>query len=72
MKKKSLITIFVFYFMYLVFYYLTRENFYEKFVQITIIFLVVTAIGFIYHFFKDGNLIHKEKEQNITENQTNT
>ena len=49
----------------LVGYYLTSENFYDQFIQTTIIFLVVTTIGFIYHFFKDGNLIHKEKEYNI-------
>jgi len=72
MKKKSLITILIFYVTSIVFYYLTRENFYGQFIQTTIVFFTVTIIGFIYHFFKNGNLIHKSKEHNITENRTKT
>jgi uncharacterized membrane protein len=51
MKKSGLVLFIVLYLIYVVYYYFTRDNFFEKFIQITIIFGIVATGIFIYQNF---------------------
>jgi len=53
-KMKAKLIFFTVYIIYLVYYYLTREHFFDRLVQTTIIFGVVAIGYFIYFkFYKD-------------------
>jgi len=50
--KKQLIAIFILYLLYIVYYYITRDNFTEELIQTTVVFGALTIILFGYHFLK--------------------
>jgi len=51
--KKQLIAIFILYLLYIVYYYITRDNFTEELIQTTVVFgAFLTIILFGYHFLK--------------------
>jgi hypothetical protein len=53
---KSTIALFAVYLFYLIYYYYTRDNFLDKFIETTIVFGVVAVGAFIYdRFFKRDN-----------------